>query len=154
MSFRKGDLIVVAAVLVAAGFLSAAFFVPGKSADLLNRLVVSPVGEFGQSVSGWWNQPSAAQLTASLTACEAVLSATQGELKLAREMAEVENLRHCRLNEAFQSQVEVAEMERDRTWTELQAVKAELAGARARYGTLCNRLLELGNDVPSVLAGE
>ena len=34
-----------------------------------------------------------------------------------------------------------------------QAVE-ELAAVKARYAQLCQRLLELGNDVPSVLAGE
>ena len=33
-------------------------------------------------------------------------------------------------------------------------LRGEVAGLRARYANLCQRLLELGNDVPSVLAGE
>jgi chromosome segregation ATPase len=37
---------------------------------------------------------------------------------------------------------------------EVSEARAELSGTRSRYAALCQRLLELGNDVPSVLAAE
>lgn len=37
---------------------------------------------------------------------------------------------------------------------ELGVARAELAGTRSRYAALCQRLLDLGNDVPSALVAE
>lgn len=37
---------------------------------------------------------------------------------------------------------------------DLEVARAESASLKSRYADLCQRLLELGNDVPSVLAAE
>lgn len=154
MSFRKAGLFFSVCVLVAWGSVASMFLVDARAAYYVTQYVVSPLGEFGQSVSDWWNAPSRSQLTGQVEALEALLATTRDQLKCAREQAISDEVLNRQLKEACKTQVEVVEAERDRLFGELVSVKNDLANARSRYATLCQRLLELGNDVPSVLAGE
>lgn len=88
-----------------------------------------------------------ARLEARLVACEAVLAVAQDDLKSAREQMASDATQRGQVLSAVKAQIAVAEGERDRLF-------GELAGLKTRYATLCQRLLELGNDVPSALAAE
>jgi len=154
MSFRKGDLFVAACVLVAVGSMASMFLSTGGPSHYVTRYVVSPLGELGQSVSDWWHAPTRAQLMAKITSTEAVnqqvLAACQRQVSVAeqeRDQAIEADRRNQQVLDAAKAQIAVAEGERDRLF-------AELASLRSRHATLCQQLLELGNDVPSVLAGE
>lgn len=140
MSFRKGDLFVVSCALVALGFMASMFVSSGSISTMLYGV--------SESVTSYLTAPSRAeQLNARLVACEAVLAVAQDDLKSAREQLASDATQHGQVLDAAKAQIAVAEGERDRLFT-------ELASLRSRHAALCQRLLELGNDVPSVLAGE
>lgn len=140
MSFRKGDLFVVVLCLVAGGFALASVV-----------SMQSTVGAYhwaAARVDYYLSAPERAdQLSARVAACEAVLAVAQDDLKSAREQLLAEEQRGRRVLAAAEAKTAFVEAERDRMFS-------ELAGLKARHSRLCQVLLELGNDVPSVLAAE
>lgn len=140
MSFRKGDLFVLAVAVLGIGFASASL--AGK-VDAYEALA----GACSEAYQ-WMSAPSKVdQLTAKLAASEACLAVAQSDLVSAREKLLIEEQRSSQAVQAADAKTSFVEAERDRLFQELAALKS-------RHSRLCQVLLELGNDVPSVLAAE
>lgn len=140
MSFRKGDLFVVSCALVAVGCLVSTFVASGSANTWLYGV--------SESVTSYLTAPQrAARLEAEVKECDALLAKARLDHEKTRQQLASDATQHGQVLDAAKAQIAVAEGERDRLF-------AELASLRSRHATLCQQLLELGNDVPSVLAGE
>ena len=140
MSFRKGDLFVVSCALVAVGCMVSMFVASGSANTWLYGV--------SESVTSYLAAPQrVARLEAEVKECDGLLAVARRDLKSAHERLDSDATQHRHVLDAAKAQIAVAEGERDRLF-------AELASLRSRHATLCQQLLELGNDVPSVLAGE